>query len=207
LTRLIEPYNYHESPLLIVISGPSGSGKDTVINHLKQSGWPFHFVITATSRLPRQNEINGVDYFFITKQEFEEMIAQDELLEHALVYGDYKGVPKKQVREALASGQDVIMRVDVQGAATMRRLAPEAVLIYLSAESEEALTYRLRRRQTDSEEQLQRRLATARRELEQLDLFDYVVINPAGRLEETCQKIMAIITAEKCRVQQREINL
>jgi guanylate kinase len=207
LTRRLEPYNYHESPLLIVISGPSGVGKDSVVNHLKQAGYPFHFVITATSRPPRPGETHGVDYFFITKPEFEAMIANDELIEHALVYGDYKGVPKKQVREALASGQDVMMRVDVQGAATMRRLAPEAVLIYLSAESEEALTNRLRSRQTDSAEQLQRRVAAARHELEQLDLFDYVVVNPEGQLEETCQKIMAIITTEKCRVQQREINL
>jgi guanylate kinase len=207
LTRRIEPYNYHEAPLLIVISGPSGVGKDSVVNHLKQAGQPFHFVITATSRPPRPGETHGLDYFFMTKAEFEAMIANDELIEHALVYGDYKGVPKKQVREALASGQDVIMRVDVQGAATMRRLVPEAVLIYLSAESEEALTNRLRNRQTDSAEQLQRRVAAARHELEQLDMFDYVVVNPEGQLAATCQKIMAIIAAEKCRVQQREIYL
>jgi guanylate kinase len=99
------------------------------------------------------------------------------------------------------------MRIDVQGAATIRRLAPEAVLIYLSAESEAALINRLRQRQTDTEEQLQRRIATARQELEQLAWFDYVVVNPADKLPETCQKIVAIITAEKCRVQQREIKL
>lgn len=207
MTRRIDPYNYKEPPLLIVISGPSGVGKDVAINCMKETGHCFHFVVTATSRPRRPDEVDGVDYFFISKDEFEEMIKKDELLEHAIVYGDYKGIPKQQVREALASGKDVMMRIDVQGAATIRRLAPEAVLIYLSAESEQALIQRLKQRKTDSEEQLKTRITTAREELKQLDIFDYVVINAEDKLDETCQKIVAIITAEKCRVQQREINL
>jgi guanylate kinase len=207
LTRRIDPYNYKEPPLLIVISGPSGVGKDVTINCMKEAGHSFHFVVTATSRPRRPDEVDGVDYFFLSKDEFEEMIEKDELLEHAIVYGDYKGIPKKHVREALASGKDVMMRVDVQGAATIRRLTPEAVLIYLSAESEEALIRRLKQRKTDSEEQLKTRIATAREELKQLDIFDYVVINAEDKLDETCQKIAAIITAEKCRVEQREIKL
>jgi guanylate kinase len=207
LTRRIDPYNYKESPLLIVISGPSGVGKDVAINCMKEAGHSFHFVVTATSRPRRPDEVNGVDYFFLSKDEFEEMIEKGELLEYAVVYGDYKGIPKQQVRQALASGKDVMMRIDVQGATTIRRLAPEAVLIYLSAESEQALIRRLKQRKTDSEEQLKTRITTARKELEQLDIFDYVVINAEDKLDETCQKIAAIITAEKCRVQQREINL
>ena len=207
MTRRIDPYNYKESPLLIVISGPSGVGKDVAINCMKEAGHSFHFVVTATSRPRRPDEVNGVDYFFLSKDEFEEMIEKGELLEYAVVYGDYKGIPKQQVRQALASGKDVMMRIDVQGATTIRRLAPEAVLIYLSAESEQALIRRLKQRKTDTEEQLKTRITTAREELKQLDIFDYVVINAEDKLDETCQKIAAIITAEKCRVQQREINL
>lgn len=207
MTRRIEPYNYQESPLLIVISGPSGVGKDVTINCLKESGYPFHFVVTATTRPKRSEEVDGVDYFFVSKSEFADLIENDELLEYAVVYGDYKGIPKQQVRQALASGKDVIMRIDVQGAETIRRLVPEAILIYLSAESEEALVQRLRERKTDPEDQLKIRIATAREEAKRLDLFDYVVINAAGKLDQTCRTIVAIITAEKCRVEQREINL
>lgn len=207
MARRIKPYNHQEKPILVVISGPSGVGKDMTIARLKKLGYPFHFVVTATTRPQRPNEVDGVDYFFISTSEFAEMIEQGELLEYAVVYGDYKGIPKVQVREALASGKDVIMRIDVQGAATIRRLVPEAVLIYLSAESEEALVRRLQERKTEPEDQLKMRIATARQELKRLDLFDYVVINAEDQLDQTCEKIAAIITAEKCRVEQREINL
>jgi guanylate kinase len=207
LARRIKPYNHQEKPILVVISGPSGVGKDMTITRLKELGYPFHFVVTATTRPKRPNETDGVDYFFISTSEFAEMIEQGELLEYAVVYGDYKGIPKAQVREALASNKDVIMRIDVQGAATIRRLVPEAVLIYLSAESEEALVRRLQERKTEPEDQLKMRIATARQELKRLDLFDYVVINAEDQLDQTCEKIAAIITAEKCRVEQREINL
>lgn len=207
MTQRIEPYTHIEKPLLVVISGPSGVGKDMTIARLKQLGYPFYFVVTATTRPKRPNEVDGVDYFFVSMSDFAEMIENEELLEHAIVYGDYKGIPKQQVREALASGRDVIMRIDVQGAATIRRLVPEAVLIFLSAESEEALVRRLQKRKTEPEAQLKMRIATARQELKRLDLFDYVVINYEDKLDETCHKIAAIITAEKCRVQQREITL
>ena len=177
------------------------------INCLKESGYPFHFVVTATTRPKRADEMDGVDYFFVSKSEFADLIENNELLEYAVVYGDYKGIPKQQVRQALASGRDVIMRIDVQGAETIRRLVPEAILIYLSAESEEALVQRLQERKTEPEGQLKIRIATAREEAKRLDLFDYVVINAEDKLNETCQMIVAIITAEKCRVEQREINL
>ena len=122
-------FNIHNSqPLLIVISGPSAVGKDSVIQSLKECGLPVHFVVTATTRPPRNNETHGKDYFFLSKDEFARMIEQQELIEYAIVYNDYKGIPKQQVREALVSGKDVVMRVDVQGAATVRKLAPEATM-------------------------------------------------------------------------------
>ncbi len=207
MSRLIEPYNHKESPLLVVISGPSGVGKDKTLNLMKEMGYPFYFVVTATTRPKRPDEIDGKDYFFISMTEFAEMIEMGELLEYAVVYGDYKGIPKAQVRKALTSGQDVIMRIDVQGAETIRRLVPEAVLIFLSAESEGALVRRLRERKTEPEDQLKMRIATARQEMKRLDVFDYVVINYEDQLEKTCDKISAIITAERCRVRQREITL
>ena len=128
-----------KSPLLIVISGPSGVGKDTVIQRMKERHLPFHFVVTATTRPPRQNEVNGRDYFFYSKEQFTEMLKKGELLEHALVYNDYKGIPKSQVKKALASGKDVVMRLDVQGAGTIRQLCPEALLIFLSPQDEEEM--------------------------------------------------------------------
>ncbi len=193
--------------MLVVISGPSGVGKDMTINRMKELGYPFYFVVTATTRPQRPGEIDGKDYFFVSMSDFAEMIEQDELLEYAVVYGDYKGIPKAQVRQALASGQDVIMRIDVQGAATIRRLIAEAILIYISAESEEALVRRLSQRKTEPEDQLKMRIATARKEQARLEIFDYIVINKEDRLDETCEKVAAIITAERCRVQPRKINL
>ncbi len=151
--------------------------------------------------------MHGKDYFFVSKAEFADMMEQGELLEHAVVYGDYKGIPKQQVREALASGKDVIMRVDVQGAATIRRLVPDAVFIFLIAESEESLVERLRERKTEESGQLKLRIATAREEIRRIDEFDYVVANEANRLDEAVHKILSIISAEKCRTHQRQIVL
>ncbi|MGQ9502775.1 MAG: guanylate kinase [Anaerolineae bacterium] len=205
--RLLDPYRPTPNPLLVVISGPSGVGKDSVLRRMRERGYPFHFVITTTNRTPRPGEVHGRDYFFVSTQEFERMIAAEELLEHAVVYGEYKGISKAQVREALASGQDVIMRVDVQGAATIRRLAPEAVFIFLSCESEEVLLSRLKARGTETEEALQARLAVLSQELQCLHEFDYLVINRNDRLDETVETIAAIIRAEKCRVHQRYIAL
>jgi len=198
---------HQPEPKLVVISGPSGAGKDATLTRMKALGYPFHFVVTATTRPRREHEVHGVDYFFVSEEEFKRLIANDELLEYALVYGDYKGIPKSQVREALASGQDVIMRLDVQGAATIRRLVPEAILIFLTAASEEELIRRLRERKTESPEALEQRIATAREEMKRLGEFDYVVINSDCHLDETVRRIVAIIEAEKCRVQQRRVTL
>lgn len=198
---------YQPQPLLIVISGPSGVGKDSVVQALKARGLPFHFVVTATTRPRRPNEVHGEDYFFVSKEEFARMIEADELIEYAIVYNDYKGIPKQQVRQALASGKDVIMRLDVQGAATVRKLAPEAVLIFLTTRNEEELVARLNKRKSDSAEDLSLRIATARQELKRAAEFDYGVVNADGRLEEAVEAVIAIIRAEHHRIHPRRVSL
>ena len=193
--------------MLIVISGPSGAGKDTVIQRMIERELPFHFVVTATTRPQRPTEIHGKDYFFVSKEEFARMIEEDELIEYAVVYGDYKGIPKQQVREALATGKDVIMRIDVQGAETVRKLAPEALLIFITVDGEKELERRLRERKTETPAELAIRIATARKELQRVTSFDYVVMNRDFFLDETVDNIRAIITAEHHRVIQRKVNL
>ena len=201
-------FNFHNpQPLLIVLSGPSGAGKDTVLERMKERKLPFHFVVTATTRPMRPNEVDGRDYFFVSSDEFKRMIETGELLEHALVYNDYKGIPKQQVRDALSTGMDVVMRIDVQGAAAIRKIAPQALLIFLTTESEDALVRRLEARQTETREGLELRLATAHREMEQVEEFDYVVINSDSRLDEAVDVIQAIIQAEHHRVVQRKVAL
>ncbi|PWH19249.1 MAG: guanylate kinase [Anaerolineae bacterium] len=187
-------------PLLIVISGTSGAGKDSVIKAMQQRGLPIHFVVTATSRPKRPNEVEGIDYFFVSRERFEEMIAKGELIEHATVYGEYKGVPRQQVMDALASGKDVILRVDVQGALTLRQQFPQAVLIFLSAEDLAEVAARLENRSTEEAEELRRRLDTAQWEMEHLCDFDYWVVNRRGQLEQTVDILIAIIQAEHHRI-------
>lgn len=194
-------------PLLIVISGPSGVGKDSVVDEMKKRNLPFHFVITATTREARATEEHGVDYFFVSDDEFASMIDEGELLEYAVVYQDYKGIPKAQVRKALASGKHVVMRIDVQGADTIRDLADDALMIFLTTETEAELVNRLKKRKTETKESLNLRIATARQELKMIDIFDYVVINREGKLAETVDIIEAIITAEQHRVHQRKVDL
>ena len=194
-------------PMLIVLSGPSGVGKDTILMRMREFGFPFHFVVTTTSRDRRPGEIEGFDYNFVSREEFESMIAADELLEHAVVSGEYKGIPKTQIREALASGKDVILRIDVQGARTIRSLVPDAVSIFLAPTSSEELASRLRLRRTESPEALDRRLAVAEQELLAVDEFDYVVLNPEARMDEAAGIIQSIIRAEKARIRPRRIRL
>ena len=201
-------FNLHNlQPLLIVISGPSGVGKDSVVQGMKEGGLPVHFVVTATTRPRRESEIHGKDYFFVSKEEFARMIEAQELIEYAFVYNDYKGIPKQQVRDALASGQDVVMRLDVQGAATVRRLAPEAVLIFLTTQNEEELVSRLKARKTENPDELSLRIATARQELKRVTEFDYVIVNSDGCLDNTVETVKAIITAEHQRVIPRRVSL
>jgi len=198
---------YNPQPLLIVISGPSGVGKDTVLQRMKERELPFHFVVTATTRPKRENEVHGKDYFFVSKDEFARMIEADELLEYAIVYNDYKGIPKQQVREALASGKDVVMRIDVQGAATIRKLAPEALLVFLTTTSEEEMVNRLKARKSETSGGLALRIATARQELKRIDEFDYVVVNADFCLDETVDTLVAIIQAEHHHVRPRKVSL
>lgn len=205
--RETTPCQFERPSLLIVISGPAGVGKDALLQSLRERDCPFHFVVTAADRQPRPGEVHGEDYFFVTTEEFTRMIEQDELLEHAIVYGQHKGIPKQQVREALASGKDVVMRIDVQGAATVQRLAPEAVLVFLTASSEKELEQRLRARGGDSPEQLQQRIATARKEMGRLSEFDYVVVNRDSELDQAADDVLAIIQAEHCRVNPRVVKL
>jgi guanylate kinase len=200
-------YLEQPNPLLVVVSGPSAVGKDTVIRRMKELDYPFHFVVTATTRPRRKGERHGVDYFFLSREEFQALLHEGGLLEHAWVYGEHKGIPKEQVRRALASGQDVVMRLDVQGAATVRTMVPDAILIFLIAGSEEELLNRLHQRGTETAEGLERRIATIREEMECIPEFDYVVVNRDGQLDETVETIAAIITAEKCRTNQRMIRL
>jgi guanylate kinase len=197
----------HPEPKLIVLSGPSGVGKDSVLIRMRERGLPFHFVVTATTRSKRPTEVDGQDYFFVSSDEFARMIEANELLEYAIVYNDYKGIPKQQVRDALASGQDVIMRIDVQGAATIRKLVPDSVLIFLTTESEEAMVLRLQARQTETPEGLKLRIATARQELKRANEFDYAVVNKQSCLDETVDDISSIINAEHHRVIQKKVIL
>jgi guanylate kinase len=201
-------YDRKKEPLLIVISGPSGVGKDTVVKRMRERGLPFHFVVTATSRPQRPHEIDGVDYIFVSQGEFDRMIEQDELLEHADVYGQQKGIPREQVREALESGLDVVMRLDVQGARTIRRLFEEALLIFLVTQDEEELIRRLKERDTESPEAVELRVDMVRQEMQTMEeLFDYCVVNADSQLDVAVDTIMDIINAEHQRTKPRKVRL
>ena len=195
------------NPLLVVISGPSGVGKDALVRRLKDLDYPFHFVVTATTRKPRKGEQHGKDYYFLSEDEFLDLEQRGELLEHALVYGEHKGIPKEHARQALASGQTVVMRVDVQGAATVKSLLPDAILIFLVAGSEQEWLDRLRGRRTEDAAALNRRLATMREEMRRIPEFDYVVVNREGELDRAVEDVVAIIRAERCRARPRVVRL
>ena len=195
------------SPLLIVLSGPSGVGKDTVLNRLKESGYPLYHVVTLTTRPQRDNEQDMLDYHFVSTDEYRDMLSRNELLESANVYGNWYGIPRVAVKEALDRSEDVIIRIDVQGAATIKQTVPEAVFIFLIPPSMEELTARLTSRLTESPADLALRLETAKEEMSQLSQFDYVVVNKDGELDRTVSSIQAIITAEKYRVTPRRIAL
>lgn len=202
-----DPFEREQPPLLVIISGLSGAGKDSVIQRMRERRFPFHFLVTATDRPPRSGEVQGQDYYFYSTAEFERMIADGELLEHARVYDQHKGIPKAHVRAALDSGQDVVIRVDVQGAGTIKELVPSAITIFLTCESEEELLARLRARRADSAEALQTRLETAHQEMDQMHEFDYVVVNRHHELDAAVDDVVAIIRAEHCRSVPQRISL
>ncbi|MBI3970440.1 MAG: guanylate kinase [Chloroflexi bacterium] len=194
-------------PRIFVLSAAAGAGKDSVLAGLRRRGVPIHVVVTYTTRPQRESEVAGVDYRFITREAFERLRDNDELLEHAEYAGHFYGTPKRPIVEALARGEDVILKIEVQGAATVTRKVPGVVLIFLSPESLEELERRLRERRTESPEQLQRRLAAAGRELARIPEYDYLVVNRRGYLEQAVDQLEHIIAAEHCRVNVPPIRL
>ncbi|MBI2853374.1 MAG: guanylate kinase [Chloroflexi bacterium] len=200
--QLLQP-----SPLLVVLSGPSGVGKDAVIKRMKKKGYWLHYAVTVTTRGKRIEEQDGLDYYFTSTERFRSMIQAGELLEWAEVYGNYYGVPRAQIREALECGRDVILKIDVQGAATVKKLVPDAVFIFLLPPSFEELKKRLVQRHTESPVDLERRLDTAAAEMKSLELFDYATVNESDELDGVADRVMAIVTAEKCRIKRRTIKV
>ena len=200
-------HHAEEPPLLVVLSGPSGVGKDAAINCMRGLDRPWHFVVTATTRPRRSNERDGVDYVFLESQEFQGMMERGEFLECAQVYGNWYGVPRSHVREALSKGLDTMLKIDVQGAATIKSLVPDAVFIFLAPPSMSELQQRLSRRGSESPIDLKLRARVSWKEMECRYSFDYTVINRDGRLDEAVARVDAIITAEKCRTQPRNISV
>ena len=194
-------------PLLIIISGPSGVGKDAVLTRMKELGFPLEYITTVTTRPKRATERENVDYRFESAERFQEMVAGGEFLEWAHVYGNWYGVPKDTVKQALGRGRDAIVKVDVQGAATIKGLAPEALFILRAPPSLEELAARLRQRHTESPFDLSLRIDTAEKEMGQISLFDYMVVNRQGAIDQAVSEIEAILTAEKCRVAPRQVAL
>lgn len=186
-------------PLLVVLSGPSGAGKDAVLDELARRGHAFHRVVTCTTRPPRANERHGIDYSFLTDMEFDALIKNGGLLEHATVYGHRSGVPKQQVLDELAAGLDVYVRTDVQGAASIKEIMPDAVRVFIAPSSIEKIEERIRARGSDDEEHIQRRLATARSEMARAGEFEYVIVNEEGKLDATVDRLVEILDAARPR--------
>ena len=159
------------NPLVIVVSGPSGVGKDAILNQMKEKSYPFFFMTTFTTRKKRANEVDGRDYHFISEDEFQKLLNTDGLLEWAKVYGNYYGVPKSPIKEALAQGRDTIIKVDIQGAQNIKKVLPEAIFIFIMPPSTEELSIRLSKRRTETPADLNLRLKTAETELSQIALI------------------------------------
>ena len=194
-------------PLLVILSGPSGVGKDAALVELKKLDRPWYFAVTATTRKMREGEQDGVDYIFLDELTFSRMRERDEFLECAEVYGRWYGVPRNQVRNGLKSGRDVILKIDVQGAETVRSVVPEAVSIFILPASLDELRGRLAGRMTESASEMELRLQVAQEELARVSDFDYRVVNRDNCLEQAISDIDAIISAEKCRLKPRMAQL
>ena len=191
-------------PLILIISGLSGSGKDTVINRLKEiSTVDFHFVVTCNTRAKREGEIEGKDYHFISRKKFLEMIKNGEMLEHSEVYDDLKGVPRFEIEKALQEGKDMILRLDHQGMRKVKAVYPEAVTIFIIPPDADKWLARLRARNTDSEESLTVRIQTAVSELEHIDDFDYVLVN--DEINHAAMDLLTILRAEHMRSRNRKV--
>ncbi|WP_214762062.1 guanylate kinase [Exiguobacterium sp. s146] len=190
--------NFKERGLLIVLSGPSGVGKGTVCRVLREEeNNNLQYSVSATTRKPREGEVEGVHYFFKTREQFEHMIEHKQLLEHAEFVGNYYGTPVEWVRETLESGKDVILEIEVQGAFQVKERFPEAVFLFLAPPSLQELRNRLVGRGTESEDVIKQRLLVAREEIELMDAYDYVVTN--DEVDKAIDRIKAIVTAEHCK--------
>lgn len=205
--ELIDVIRSSDAPRIYIISGPSGVGKDAVIEQLREEFPMAQYVVTATTRPMRTGEIDGVHYKFMTKEDFVAGIESDAFIENALVYDNHYGVPKQPIVDGLAENRDVIIKVDVKGAATLRRLIPDTISIFLAPESMEALLTRLRDRKTDDPDVLMKRFRTASKELEEVEHFDYVVFNEDEQLDATVRAIVNIVHVERLRVDHPEITL
>ncbi len=194
-------------PLLVVLSGPSGVGKDAALNQLRKLDRPWHFVVTATTRTIRPGETDGVDYIFLDEPTFLDMKDGNEFVECAQVYGRWYGVPRSQVTDGLEAGKDVILKIDVQGAATVRKMAPDALFIFMAPGSFGELQERLSQRMTESTPEMELRLKTAADELSRADDFDRQVVNGNDNLRQAVIDIDATITAEKQRRGRTPIRL
>jgi len=183
--------------LIVVISGPSGAGKDSVVQALLKRDRKLCFVVTTTTRPMRQDEIQGQDYYFVSQSNFERMLSAGEFVEHAIVYGDYKGITRKDIQEAIGSGCDVVLRLDVQGAATIKNLYKESVLLFLTPGSKDQLLMRLQSRKSETSNSIQERITTAFEEDSRRDEFDYIIVNKRNDLGGTVDKIQAIIKRER----------
>ena len=195
------------NPLLIVVSGPSGVGKDVVLARLCELHPDVFFAITATTRAVRPGEQHGVNHYFLTQEEFAALVERDELLEHAEVYGNHYGVPKEQIRNALAEGRHAFVRVDIQGAASIRAIAPDALLFFIAPPSFGELERRLRSRHTESAEQMAVRIETAKEEMEAAAWFEAVVVNETDAIDATVAEIMRIVEAQQHRTPRRIVRV
>ncbi|RLT28199.1 MAG: guanylate kinase [Chloroflexi bacterium] len=185
--------------MIVVVSGPSGVGKDALLARIRERSDRFVVPVTMTTRAPRPGETDGFDYIFVTREAFLDAIERGELLEHAEVYGNFYGVPRSQLRGALSAGRDVIMRVDVQGAATLRGVVPGAVFVFLAPADVASLEAHLRSRGGEDEDSIQRRLATAAREFEASGEFDHTVLNVEGDLDQAVDAVLTIVQSERAR--------
>ena len=203
----MEQLNGDPNPLVVVISGPSGVGKDTLLERMSEMGFDYHFTVTATTRAPRPGEICGVNHFFLTRDRFLEMVDNSELLEWARVFGNFYGVPKEQVRQALTKGTHVLIRVDVQGARRLRAIVPEAVFIFVAPPSTESLRVRLLERGVNSAEDMDTRLRAADVEIREASMFDHVVVNEDDRQDEAVVQVREIIRRESMRCPPRRVKI
>ena len=184
--------------LLFVISGPSGAGKGTICSAYMKQAENTWLSVSATTRSPREGEVDGESYFFLEREEFEEMLKKDEFLEHAEAYGNLYGTPKKHVEEKLAQGMDVILEIDIQGALKVQENSKEGIFIFILPPSMEELKNRIIKRGSETEESLNRRFASAFQEINYISKYNYVVIN--NTVEEAVSNVKAIVQAEKCHV-------